>query len=1021
MDEQLAVIIKTAEGGVTGVTHGKTGAVLVVGAGVAGLQAALDLARAGFKVYLAEAGPAAGGRMPALGRVFPTNECSLCTLSPYLAAVARHPSVNTLTQARLIDLQGEAGQFRATLAVTPRGVDPARCKACGACAAVCPVSVPDQFNAGLSSRKAIYQPYPQAYPAAFVIDRAACTDCGRCAEACTAHAIDLERDEEERVTLDVGAVILSPGLAPFAPVALNYLGYGRYRNIITSVAFERILSAGGPSGGRLVRPSDGRAPERIAWLQCIGSRNPAIGRGYCSAVCCMAAVKAAVSAKEQASVPLETVIFFRDLRTYGKGHERYLARARSEGVQFVRAGVGGLHEQSDGSLLIRYAMEDGTVRRERFDLVVLSVGQEAAGGHRELAGAARIAADEFGFCLTTDIAGNCTSRPGVFAAGSFTGPRDIPDSVTGGSAAAAQAMALLAGNRGTLVERPVVPPERDRSEQEPRIGVVVCRCGTNIAGTVDVARVARAARELPGVVWVREEKHACAADGQAALRRAIARQGLNRVVIAACSPRTHGLLFGNVVREAGLNRYLVEMANIRDHCAWVHGDAPEAATAKACALVRGAVAKARVLEPVADVSVRLTPAALVVGAGIAGLEASFGLAEQGFEVHLVERASTLGGRARTLRYEPEGRDVRGYVAGLVSRVMEHPLVHVHLERTVSRVHGHVGRFVSVLDDGREITHGVVVLATGAVDGTTGEYLYGRHPSVYTQGAYETALSASENLKTVVFIQCVGSRREGERRPYCSRMCCGRTLALALATLERHPGARVYVLYRDLMAYGRMEEVYREARRRGVVFVRYGPDSPPAAAAAGEGVAVEVCDVVLGARLDITADALVLATGLEPAPGNREVARLFKVPVDEYGFFLEAQPMLRPVDFAAEGVFLCGDAQAPKALHESAAQGRAAAARAGALLGAGTLEARGVYAVVNPQACAACLNCIRVCPYNVPVLDGHTARIEPVACQGCGICVAGCPNQAISLTGYNSRQLTALVGALFADPKDGGET
>lgn len=1000
-------------------THGKVGAVLVVGAGVAGLQATLDLARAGFKVYLAEAGPAVGGRMPALGRVFPTNECSLCTLSPQLAAVARHPNVKTITQARLVNLEGEAGRFRATLAVTPRGVDHVRCKVCGACSAVCPVSVPDQFNAGLSRRKAIYQPYPQAQPAAYVIDRAACNDCGRCVEVCTAHAVDLERDEDERMTLEVGAVILSPGLAPFDPSTLGYLGYGRYRNVITSVTFERILSSGGPSGGRLVRPSDGRAPERIAWLQCIGSRNPAIGRGYCSAVCCMAAVKAAVSAREQAVGPLETVIFYRDLRAYGKGHERYLARARSAGVRFVRAGVGGLDEDDEGRLVIRYATEDGTVRRERFDLVVLSVGQEAACGYRELARAAGVAVDEFGFCVTSDVAGNCTSRPGVFVAGSFAGPRDIPDSVTGGSAAASQVMAFLAGSRGTLVERPVTPPERDVTEQEPRIGVVVCRCGTNIAGTVDVARVAAAARGLPGVIWVREQIHACAADGQAVLRRAIERHGLNRVVIAACSPRTHGLLFGSVVREAGLNRYLVEMANIRDHCAWVHSDAPEEATAKACALVRGAVAKARALEPVADVSVRLIPAALVVGGGVAGLEAAFGLAEQGFEVHLVDRASTLGGRAAALRYEPEGRDLRGYVAGLIGRVMEHPLIHVHLERTVSQVQGHVGRFVSVLDDGQEIRHGVAVLATGAAEGGTDEYLHGQHPAVYTQGAFEAALDALDTVATAVFIQCVGSRREGARRPYCSRMCCARTLALALATLDRHPEARVYVLYRDLTVYGRVEEVYREARRRGVVFVRYSLDDPPVAADSGKKVAVRIRDAVLGNKLEILSDVLVLATGLEPAPGNRDIARLFKVPVDDHGFFLEAQPMLRPVDFAAEGLFLCGDAQAPKALHESAAQGRAAAARAGALLGAGSMEARGVYAVVDPESCAACLNCVRVCPYNVPVLEGRTARIEPVACQGCGICVAGCPNQAISLTGYNRGQLTALLGALFADPKDGG--
>lgn len=994
--------------------QGKNGAVLVVGAGVAGLQAALDLAQAGFQVHLVERGAAVGGMMPALGRVFPTNECSLCILSPQLAAVSSHPNIDVITRARLIDLEGDAGSFRATVGVTPRGVDPLRCKTCGACASVCPVSVPDEFNAGLTMRKAIYKPYPQAYPAAYVVDWAVCNDCGRCAEVCTAHAIDLERYGEREQVVDVGAVILAPGLSPIDPSTIKHLGYGVCRNVLTSVAFERILSAGGPSGGRLIRPSDRSSPKRIAWIQCVGSRSPVSGHGYCSAVCCMAAVKAALSAREQADDELETVIFFRDLRSFGKGYERYLARAQAEGVRFVRAGVGGVKERNDGQVVLRYAREGEGPREDSFDLVVLSVGQEAAAEQRDTAAAARVDLDDAGFCCSSDVGCCRTTRDGVFAAGSFMGPCDIPDAVTSGSAAAARVMSLLAGRRGDGRKDRAGAAERDVRGQQPRIGVMVCRCGTNIGGVVDVAQVARVARGLDGVVWVREMKHACAADGQAVLQRAIKRDGLNRIVVAACSPRTHSLLFGNVVREAGLNRYLVEIANIRDHCAWVHGADPAAATIKACSLVRAAVAKVRLLEPVPDVSVRMTPGALVVGAGIAGLEAALGLAEQGFDVHVVERESSVGGRARQFTRSPEGRDMLSYLNDIISKVEHHPLIHLYLNCFVSGVQGHVGRFLTTLSDGREIRHGIAVLATGALEAPSEEYLHGRHASVFLQGAYEDALVRGRAVQTVVFIQCVGSRRKEGPRPYCSRTCCGRSIAQALTTLDHNPQARVYVLYRDIMAYGRLEEVYQEARRRGVVFIRYEEGDPPEVVPEGPGT-VRVCvrDPILRTPLEILSDTLVLATGIQARPESREIARMFKVPVDENGFFLEAQAMLRPVDFAAEGVFMCGDAQAPKSVSESALQGAAAAARAGALLGKGVLEARGVYAVVNSQACAACLNCLKVCPYNVPVVDGHAACIEPVACQGCGICVAGCPNRAISLTGYKSEQLTALVGALFA--------
>ncbi len=972
----------------------------MVGGGVAGIQAALDLAEGGFRVYLVDEAFVLGGKVPLLSRTFPTNECSLCSFSPWLAACTGQANLTVLTNTRVEALEGTPGSFRAVLRRLPRGVDLERCKGCGACAAVCPVEVPDTFHLGFSTRKAIFQPYPHTYPRAFVIDREACIGCTLCAEACPAGAVLL--DEDERLEeIRVGAVILCPGYEPFDPTSLKQFGYGRFPNVLTGLEFERLLSPGGPFGGRLACPSDGRTPRRIAWIQCVGSRNRMLGREYCSAVCCMAALKAAVTAREQATGPLETVIFYQDMRTYGKHFERYRQRAVRAGVDLWRAAVDSVRQIEGGGLELRYASREGAARQV-FDLVILSTGMQPPRGAVELARRLGLPLDRHGFCAPV-VPGSTAVRPGLFVAGAFAGPKDIAGAVIESAAAAAEAAALLAGARGLGDRGTPVVPERDVRQEAPRIGVVVCRCGTNIAGTVDVPEVVRRAGALNGVVAAVEMTHACSQDSLDRIRDLIRVRGLNRLVVAACSPRSHKPLFQQVLRDAGINAYLCEMANIRDHCAWVHTDAP-AATAKACRLTSMAVAKARLLEPVTDVTVPVLPAALVVGAGPAGLAAALAIAEQGFEVQLVEKEAMAGGG-----YRPgvgDGLPGAEQVRTLAEQVVKHPLVRFFPDNEPVSVDGHIGQFCTRLRGGQLLRHGTVVLATGGREARPESYLYGEHRAVCTLSAAERQTQLQAN--SIVFIQCVGSR--DDRRPYCSRSCCRRSLALALKMKAADPKCNIYVLYRDITVYGADEALYSRARASGVVFIRYRPGGEPALAPAGNRVSVAVTDPVLARPLRIEADLVILAVATEASAASQTLAHLFKVPTDRDGFFLEAHTTLRPLDFSAEGVFMCGDAAGPKTLEESLLEGRAVAARCAAILGKGLVRARGVYARVSPDKCAACLACTRVCPFNVPVIKGKVSQIEPVQCQGCGICVAECPNEAIHLIGYRQEQLLALLRA-----------
>ena len=854
--------------------------------------------------------------------------------------------------------------------------------------------------------------------AARCLNCAVCSECLQCVEACLPGAINHSMVDHEQ-KLAVGAVILAPGFETCDPEELPYYGYGQYPNVISSMQFERILSASGPFQGHLIRPWDGKEPKRIAWIQCAGSRNVKLGRDYCSAVCCMYAIKEAVIAKEHSHDFLETTIFYMDMRTHGKDFERYYNRAVDEhGVRFVRSRIYAVEELPDGSgdLKLRYALTDGTIVEETFDLVVLSLGLRPPASAVELARAVSIETNEFGFCYTPAALPSHTSRPGVFVAGPFGEPKDIPETVVDASAAAANASRLLAPARGTLTRVKEYPPERDVSHEPPRVGVFVCNCGINIGSIVKVSEVVAYARQLRNVTYADEFLFTCSQDSVTKITDTILSQNLNRVVVASCTPRTHAPLFQGSMREAGLNPYLYEQANIREHCSWVHRDYKDRATAKARDLVAMAVAKARLLRPVTTNSISIDRHALVVGGGVAGMTAAMNLADQGYHVFLVEKEDRLGGQALHLRYTIDGTDTVELLTGLISKIQAHPAIDVYTGTTIKAAGGYVGNYqtiISTADQTVELHHGAVIVATGGKAYSPREYLYGEHPAVLTQRELEDSLARSDRheMQTVVMIQCVGSRNE--ERPYCSRICCSHALKNALRIKETNPDTQVFILYQDLRSYGFLEQYYTRARQRGIIFIPYERHNPPRVDASGQKLEVTALDPLLGQDIVLMADLLALSVATLPGDDTGDISRLFKVPVNADGFLAEAHMKLRPVDFSADGLYLAGLAHAPKLLRESIAQANAAAIRATTMLSKDKLESLGIVATVKAKSCQGCGLCIKVCSYDARYLDEKTrvARVNEVLCQGCGACVAACPSGASQQKNFEKRQILAMIDSI----------
>ncbi|RLC73492.1 MAG: heterodisulfide reductase [Chloroflexi bacterium] len=918
-----------------------------------------------------------------------------------------------------------------TLLQKPRYVNEEKCLGCTTCTVYCPVLMADPFNENLSMSKATHIYFPQAVPLISYIQEDECLylkekRCGICLAVCEQKAIDFTQ-KPKKVEVKVGAIVLASGFEPFDPRLRGEYGYGRMQNVMTSLEYERLLAPTGPYGGaEILRPSDGKTPRKMAWVQCVGSRQVTPGgNSYCSAVCCTYTQKQVILTKEH-HPETECVIFHNDIRSYGKDFERFYERAANfPGVRFVRSyiSIAGENPQTK-NITIRYSTPEG-VKEEEFDLVILSVGLNPPSDARKLAERLGIELEPHGFCQTSPSNPIETSRPGIFVSGAFQGPKDIPESVFTASGAAALCGQLLARRRNKLAKPKVYPPEKDVTGEEPRVGVFVCHCGTNIASVVDVPAVVEYALSLPNVVHAQEQLFSCATNCTEEIAKVIKEKGLNRVVVAACTPRTHEPTFRDTLREAGLNQYYFEMANIREHDSWVHPREKDEATQKAKDLVRMAVARACALEALQDFKLPVTKVGLVIGGGVAGMTSALSLAEQGFEVYLIEREGEIGGMARKLHYTLEGLDVQAYLGELVRQVYQHPLIRVYTNASITEATGYVGNFVTrVQHEGRlkEIRHGIVIVATGAEEYKPAEYLYGEDDRVLTQLELEEKIAQRDEkvigAQSLVMIQCVGCRNE--ERNYCSRVCCSHAVKNALKLKEANPEMDIYILFRDMRTYGFNEDHYREAADLGVKFIRYDVDDKPeveAVEAEGRSVLrVTVTEPILGQRLAIDANILALSAAVIPSPGNEEISRLFKIPLNPDGFFQEAHVKLRPVDFAVDGVFLCGMAHYPKHLPEVISQAYGAACRAAIILSQDFITASGSVALVDEKKCIGCGACALACTYGAVELQdtkqGKKAKVNPVLCKGEGLCNAKCPTGAISLKHYTNEEINRQIDAAF---------
>ncbi|MEW6078020.1 MAG: FAD-dependent oxidoreductase [Thermodesulfobacteriota bacterium] len=929
---------------------------------------------------------------------------------------------------------------------TPFHVQTDICMACGACAFVCPTGhitidkikeristrtsrlIPSEYDMGLKGRKPIYVPYAQAVPNMPAIDRDVCMHfktggCQVCQEFCGVDAID-HAMQDEIVELDVGSIILAPGFTPFDPTRFDNYNYAKLPNVVTSMEFERILSASGPMGGHLVRISDHKEPKKIAWFQCVGSRDMnKCDNAYCSSVCCMYAIKEAMIAKEHAPYDLDCAIFFMDMRTHGKEFERYYNKAQADGVRFVRSRVHTVNTVPESDdLEVRYVTDDGEIKNEVFDMIVLSVGLEISKETRELAERLGIELTPGNFTRTSTFTPVDTSKPGIFVCGAFQGPKDIPQAVVDSSAAAAAAGEILSTARNTRTKSKESVPQTNVVGDRPRIGVFVCRCGSNIGGVIDVPSVAAYAATLPYVEFATDNMYSCSQDAQSGLADLIRDKNLNRIVVAACTPKTHEPLFQETLLDAGLNKYLFEMTNIRNHDSWVHKNNPQVATEKAKDLVRMAVCKVALMKPLKEAQLEVNPVALVVGGGISGMVTARSLSGQGYETHLVEKEGRLGGQALNLYKTIQDEDIQKNLAAMIDDVRRDDKIHVHLNSKIVNVNGFVGNFETMIeasDKGQEtIKHGVAILATGGAPLQTEEYGLGRDDRIVsTFGLDKKLMDHDPSLKkigTAAFIQCVGSREPN--RPYCSRVCCTHSIHNALELKKLNPDMGVYILYRDIRTYGEREYLYKEARKAGVIFIRYSLENKPQVTA-DDKIRIRVTDHVLGLPVEIEADLLTLATAIVPSD-NEKLAGFFKVPLNDDGLFVEKHAKLGPSEFATDGVYLCGLAHYPKPIDESIAQSKAAASRAVTLLSQKVVFASGTVAEVNPAVCSACGVCVSICPYSAPSFIPADARffagkaqINPVLCKGCGLCVASCRSGAIALNGFDNDQIFAQIFAL----------
>lgn len=949
-----------------------------------------------------------------------------------MAEVGRHPNIKILTNTDIEAVEGGPGRFTVMVTRRPRYVDEDLCVGCRTCASYCPYTLSNPFDENLSNAKAIDIWCPQAIPAVAVVNRDAClyfqNKCTICLPTCKAKAIDFKQ-KKKKGRMHVGAIVVSPGYDIFDAKRIGEYGYGRMSNVVNSLEFERLLSAGGPHGGEVLRPSDKKVPERVAWLQCVGSRDERVGHTYCSGVCCTYAVKQVFIMKNHYP-EVEATVFHNDIRTFGKGFEELYARVQAmKGVQFIRTRISAVKEnKKNNNLRVCYVAEDHTIREEEFGMVILSVGLNPKKSSEIVPELINAGPAVPGFCTTSEFSPNeLPNQPGFFPAATFVAPMDIPDSISSAAGAASRAAQLLADHRGELAVEKQFPEEKAVEGKKAKIGVFICHCGTNIAGVADIQSVAQYAATLRDVAHCEDQLIACAADSLKKITEAIKQKALNRVVIAACTPRGHEPLFRVTLQEAGLNQYLLEMANIREHCTWVHAQDRYQSTQKAKEVIAMSVARARRLTPLEEIKVPVIPKGLVLGGGLAGMKAALALAELGFRVYLVEKENELGGNAKTLYYTLEGATVQPFLKQLIADVEGHEKIKVLKGYELQSLSGFVGNFESTIQKGSTDTdtspslpvvvqHGIIIVATGGKLLIPAEYRYCESKKIITQQELESRIGSGEignGLQQVLMIQCVGARNE--QRPYCSRICCGEAVKNALKLKELNEDTEIIILYRDIRTYGLKEDYYRKARQKGVLFILYTPERAPRVEVIEERPFVTFYDSTVNLEGTINPDLVVLTT---PVTGgdNKKLSQVVKVPIGRDGFFQEAHMKLRPLDFSSDGIFLCGMAQYPKYIPEAISQAEGAAIRAAAILSQDAIVCSGAVCEVDEECCIACSACESACPYDAVTLHNtakglKAATVNAALCKGCGTCNAKCPVGAITLNHFRDDQIISQITAL----------
>jgi len=998
--------------------------VLVVGGGLGGIRTALDLAEAEKDVVLVDKAYNIGGLMTQLDRTFPTNNCDLCTLAPNLSESGRQEHISLLSMTTVEAVTGEKGNFTVSLKSTPRYINLDKCTGCGACYDAFPECV--RFSPGLDHRAPTCMRYPQAIPQAYSIDLEKCQDVEALVKSCPAGAI-IPDDLGSSGDISCGAIVMSPGASLFDPSGLDYLGYSEHPDVVTSLEYERILSASGPTHGQLLRPSNGEQPKKIAWIQCIGSRGLQKGAApYCSGACCMFALKEAMVTKERFQEGIETTIFYMDMRTFGKDYELYYQRAKDDyGIRFIHSRPHSILRQPGAEKLeMSYTTDESSkLLTEEYDMVVLSTGFRVGDDVRDLALKMDIELNENNFPVHSGLNQIATSRPGIYVAGTFQGPKDIPETMVQASAAACLAGKDIATQEKSSDDPTLLPPEKNLVGEEPKVGVFICDCGENIGGVIDVDALVEKVGKLPHVIVAQAEGHGCSRESMEHIRATIKEEGINRVVIGGCSPRTHEAKFQNLIRQEGLNKYLLEMANIRDQVTWVHALQPEKAVAKAEELIRMAVGAVVKAQPLTEQSLPINKNVLVVGGGVTGMTSALELAEQGFKVYLVEKSPDLGGIARQLRKTLEGDDIQTFLGSLIEKTTANENIEVITGAIIVDHSGMPGMFTTGMQVGRQmfyrqIEHGVTIIATGALPNRPKDFMLDECKEVVTQIEIQTLIEDQPEIvkqwENIVMIQCVGSRTKDN--PNCSRIGCQNAIKNSLKILDINPDARVFVLYRDMRTYGFQEEYYQKAREKGVIFVRYHQDNPPQAKAVDDKVEVTFTDIILGKEIVVSADCLCLSTGLiADQDSTEELAMTFKLPRTHDGYFLEDHVKLRPVDLPIPGFFVAGTAHSPKTISESLVQARAVASRAQTLLAKDHINLGAATAKVDSTRCASCLICVRACPFDVPFInaDGYS-EIDPAKCHGCGICATECPAKAIQLMQFEDDQIISKLEQLFEE-------